>query len=152
MGSDSNQYGLIVCCHSLLIVFIFLFRLSLRYFVCMVDCPLLSKPLTTYGILIVSKKSLMKGLCVICYGLTQMTDVVGVFHLVVLDIHLARCFSYIHASILEGAVFNSSLSFSLLSSFNLIFAFLLAGYFWTIQSHQQLKVDCQSSSVSYGWI
>jgi hypothetical protein len=32
----------------------------------------------------------MKDPCVICYGLTQMTDVVGVFHLAVLDILLAR--------------------------------------------------------------
>lgn len=32
----------------------------------------------------------MKGPCVICYGLTQMIDVVGVSHLVVLDILLAR--------------------------------------------------------------
>ncbi|XP_034223989.1 serine/threonine-protein phosphatase PP2A-4 catalytic subunit isoform X2 [Prunus dulcis] len=34
----------------------------------------------------------MKGRCVICYGLTQTTDVVGVFHLVVRDILLARIY------------------------------------------------------------
>lgn len=32
----------------------------------------------------------MKDPCVTCYGQTQMTDVVGVFHLVVLDIPLVR--------------------------------------------------------------
>jgi hypothetical protein len=38
----------------------------------------------------VFKRFLMKGLCVIYCGLTQMIDVVGVFLLVVLDIPLAR--------------------------------------------------------------
>lgn len=32
----------------------------------------------------------MKAQCVICYGLTRMTDVAGVYHLGELDIRLAR--------------------------------------------------------------
>ena len=65
-------------------------RLNQKYFVCMVGCPHPLKPLTAYGILIVFKRFLMKGQCVICYGLTLMIDVVGVFLLVVLDILSAR--------------------------------------------------------------
>ena len=67
-------------------------RLNLKYFVCMVDCPLPLKLLITFVTLIVFKKFLMRGPCVIFYGLTQMIAVVGVSHPGVLDTPLARWF------------------------------------------------------------
>ena len=70
--------------------FFWTFRLNLKYFVCMVDCPHPLKHLITFGILTVFKKFLMKGPCVISYGLIQMIGVVGVSLPVVLDILLAR--------------------------------------------------------------
>ncbi|KDO70824.1 hypothetical protein CISIN_1g021077mg [Citrus sinensis] len=73
--------------------------LSQKYSVCMVGCPLQLKLLIISGTLIVFKRFLMKGPCVICYGLTQMIDVVGVSHLVVLDILLAR--TYLNNSIIQ---------------------------------------------------
>lgn len=66
------------------------FRLNQKYFVSMVGCHLLLKPLIIYGISIVFKKFLMKDLCVIFYGLTLMIAVDGVFHPGVLDILLAK--------------------------------------------------------------
>ncbi|RWW06265.1 hypothetical protein GW17_00030415, partial [Ensete ventricosum] len=65
-------------------------RLNLKYFVYMVDYPHLLRPLIAYVTLIVFKRFHMRVPCVIFCGLTLMTDVVGVFPLVVLDILLAK--------------------------------------------------------------
>ena len=59
----------------------------------MVDCPRPLTPLIISEILIVFKKFHMKVLCVICYGPTLMTVVVGESLHVVLDTLLARYFS-----------------------------------------------------------
>ncbi|WOL04218.1 serine/threonine-protein phosphatase PP2A catalytic subunit isoform X3 [Canna indica] len=50
------------------------------------------KPLIAYGTLIVFKRFHMRDLCVISCGLTLMTDVVGVYLLVVLDTPLAKIY------------------------------------------------------------
>ena len=131
------------------------FRLNRRYFVFMVDYPLPLKPLIAYVILTVSKRFLTKAPCVIFCGLTQMIDVVGVFLLVVLDILLAR-WACTHIYTLLELFFLVSLLSSFMHWFpcfsELILAFFIAGYLWTIQSYKQLKADCQGSSVGYGWI
>jgi hypothetical protein len=72
---------------------IFLFwRLNLKYSVFTVGYPRLLKPLTTFVILIVCKKFLMRDPCVIFYGLIRMIAVVGVSLLEVLDTLLARTY------------------------------------------------------------
>ena len=66
----------------------------------MVDYRRQLRPLITFEILIVSKKFLMRDLCVISCGLTQMIDVVGVYLQEELDTLLARFVLALFASCL----------------------------------------------------
>nr|GMD23128.1 serine/threonine-protein phosphatase PP2A catalytic subunit isoform X3 [Ipomoea batatas]GME01091.1 serine/threonine-protein phosphatase PP2A catalytic subunit isoform X3 [Ipomoea batatas]GME04375.1 serine/threonine-protein phosphatase PP2A catalytic subunit isoform X3 [Ipomoea batatas] len=66
--------------------------LSQKYSVFMVVCHHLLKHLIIFVVLIVYKKFHMKGQCVIFYGLILMIVVVGVYHLGVLDIPLAKTY------------------------------------------------------------
>ncbi|PIO41243.1 hypothetical protein AB205_0096650 [Aquarana catesbeiana] len=58
----------------------------------MEDCPPQSIHWIIFGHLTVCRKFRMRGLCVTCCGLTQMTVVVGVFLQEVLATHLDRIF------------------------------------------------------------
>lgn len=69
-------------------------RLSPKYFVFMVGCPLPLKHLIISEILIVFKKFHMKAQCVIFCGLTQMIVVVGVYLPVVLATLLAKYYPH----------------------------------------------------------
>lgn len=89
-GENEDNRIILVDLDAMFTPYFFVSRLSQKYFVCTVGYHLQLKILITSGVLIEFKRFPMKDPCVTCYGQTQMTDVVGVFHLVVLDIPLVR--------------------------------------------------------------